>query len=65
MTARTTLNLCPLRTEPDSYDFTIEPADPLVTYIRHRLPNSKSPAERDAEILNNEHAIRRWVEGWS
>jgi len=30
---------------------------------RDRLPNAKTPAERDAEILNNEHQIRRWVEG--
>ena len=65
MTARTTLNLCPLRTEPDSYDFTIKPADPLATYIRDRLPNAKTDAQRDAEILNNEHSIRRYVEMYS
>lgn len=44
-------------------DFRIAPDDSLATYIRHRLPNAKTTAERDAEILNNEHAIRRWMEG--
>ena len=43
MTARTTLDLRQIhRSEPESYDFTIEPTDPLVTYIRDRLPNAKT-----------------------
>jgi hypothetical protein len=35
----------------------------VVRHIRDHLPNAKTAAQRDAEILNNEHAIRRWMEG--
>ena len=35
----------------------------VVEQIRNHLPNAKTTAQRDAEILNNEHAIRRWMEG--
>jgi hypothetical protein len=35
----------------------------IVEHIRKHLPNAKTTAQRDAEILNNEHAIRRWLEG--
>ena len=35
----------------------------VVRHIRNHLPNAKTTAQRDAEILNNEHAIRRWMEG--
>ncbi len=65
MTARTTLDLRYYRAEPASYDFDLTGCDASVTYIRDRLPNGKTPAERDAEILNNEHAIRRWLEACS
>lgn len=66
MTARTTLDLRQLhRSEPESYDFDLTGCDASVAYIRDRLPNAKTPAERDAEILNNEHEIRRYVELFS
>lgn len=64
MTSRTTLDLHQLnRTEPTSYDFDLSGCDATVSYIRDHLPNAKTTAQRDKEILDNEHAIRRWMDG--
>jgi hypothetical protein len=49
-------DLAPLEPNLDGFE-------QIVDRIRDHLPNAKSVAQRDAEILNNEHAIRRWLEG--
>jgi hypothetical protein len=53
----------PKHKELPPLDLDLSGFNAIEQHIREHLPNAKTAAQRDAEILNNEHAIRRWMEG--
>ena len=51
----------PKRKELPLLELDLTGFETIEQHIRDRLPNAKTTAQRDAEILDNEHAIRRFI----